>query len=167
MWIIFIVLILLFLISIQTTILPLFTISGIVPDFVLIFAVYCGIHFSGRRGVFAGLVSGFLQDCFSGGILGINTLSKALIGYVFSNLKDKIMVDGIVPICFFLFVSSVFDSALFFCLQFLLFKNEWGGALVPAVLGFSLYNAVIGPLCFLGFDELKRWFLRKSSIRAI
>jgi rod shape-determining protein MreD len=163
MWIIFIVLLLLLLISIQTTLLSLFAISGIVPDLVLIFAVFCGIKLKDNRGAYAGLISGFIQDCFSGGALGFNTLSKSLIGYVFSRLKDKIMVEGNVPICFFLFLSSVFDSTLFFCIQFLLFRNEWGEALVPAILVFSLYNAVIGPFSFWAFDEGKRWFLQKTS----
>jgi rod shape-determining protein MreD len=163
MWIIFIVFLLLLLISIQTTFFSLFAISGIVPDLVLIFAVYCGIKLKNSRGAYAGLIAGFIQDCFSGGALGFNTLSKSLIGYVFSLLKDKIMVEGIVPICFFIFISSVFDSTLFFCIQFLLFRNEWGEALVPAILGFSLYNAVIGPLSFWAFEEGKRWFLQKTS----
>lgn len=167
MWTLLIVFTLLCLISIQTTLLPLFSISGITPDLVLIFAVFCGIHLKGGRGVFAGMISGFLQDCFSGGLLGINTLSKSLMAYTFSRLKEKIMVDGIVPICFFLFASSIFDASLFFCIQILLFKNEWGGSILTAVLGFALYNSILGPVFFAMLIQGKRLLLGKSFPGAI
>ena len=85
-------LVLTFLFSIQTTFLEIFSFGGVTPDLILIVVVYCGINFTKNSGVGLSALVGFIQDCLSGGILGVNTLSKGLVGIFFSALKDKIIV---------------------------------------------------------------------------
>ena len=80
--------------SIQTSILGLVSVAGVTPDLALIFVVYCGIHFQRNAGVGAGFLVGLLQDFLSGRLLGVNTLSKSLIGFFFSTLKQKLYVLG-------------------------------------------------------------------------
>ena len=148
--------------SAQTTLLGLFSFSGVTPDLILILAVYCGINFQGNGGIGAGCAMGLVQDCLSGDVLGINTLSKGLIGFFFSALKNKIMVDGIVPISFFLVVSSLFDAFVFYMVWSLLLKGESSsGYLFPNFLIYAGYNAVVGPLLFFIFNRGKRWISLK------
>ena len=76
------------LFSLQTTLLKSFSFSGVTPDLILIVVVYCGINFTKNSGMGLSVLVGFVQDCLSGGLLGVNTLSKGLVGIFFSTLKD-------------------------------------------------------------------------------
>lgn len=148
--------------SVQTAFLELFSFGGVRPDLILILAVYCGIHFQGNGGIGVGCALGFAQDCLSGGLLGVNTLSKGLIGYFFSVLKNKIMVDGLVPISFFLAVSSLFDAMVFSLSWTLLLKGESSsGHLFSSFFVYAGYNALVGPILFFIFNRGKKWVMKK------
>ena len=79
--------VLFFLFSVQTTLLGMFSLSGVTPDLILIVAVYCGIHSKKNGGIWLAVLVGFFQDCLSGGLLGVNSLSKGLAGLFFCSLK--------------------------------------------------------------------------------
>ncbi len=153
---------LLVLFAVQTTLLESVAFAGVTPDLALIFVVYCGIHFQGNRGTGMGFLVGFIQDCLSGGILGVNTLSKSLIGFFFSNLKDKIIVEGIIPICFFLVTASLIDGFIFYLVLITLLKGDLSGKFLFSSLPvYALYNAAVGLLMFYGLDGYRKWVVRK------
>ena len=106
--------VLVLLLSIQTTFLAIFFPGNVVPDLILIAAVYSGIHLKKSRGIWLAALIGFFQDCLSGGLLGVNFLSKGLIGLFFCVIKDKIIVQGIIPIGFFMFATSLVDGMIYF-----------------------------------------------------
>ena len=158
----FIYLILIF--SLQTTLLDLFSFGGVTPDLALILTVYCATLLRENGGIAMGFGLGFVQDCLSGGILGINTLSKSLIGFTFATLKSKLVVEGFVPIAAFLFVSSIVDGLVFYVASLILFKSgtPWG-ILFSNLLVFAIYNALIGPVLFYFMDKNKNWLIRRFS----
>ena len=98
--------VLFFLFSVQTSLLGMFSLAGVTPDLILIVAVYCGIHSKKYSGICLAVLIGFYQDCLSGGLLGVNSLSKDLTGLFFCALKDKIFVEGPIPISFFIFFAT-------------------------------------------------------------
>ena len=155
-------LLLVLLFSIQSTFLELFSLGGVVPDLALIFVVYCGIHFQKNGGIKMGVLVGLIQDSLSGRLLGVNTLSKGLIGLFFSALKDKILVDGILPISYFLFVASLIDTIIYFTTTISLMGAQTQiDSLLYYVTFFGVYNAVAGLFLFHVFDRLRRWLHRK------
>lgn len=150
------------LFALQTTWLDLFSFAGVTPDLALVFVVYCGIHLQRNAGMGMGMAVGFLQDCLSGDLLGINTLSKGLTGFFFCTLKDKILVQGIVPISFFLIVASLFDGFIFYMVHSILLEGEvianfW----FPNIFIYVIYNAVAGLVLFSVFDVFKKWIMKK------
>ena len=150
--------------SLQTTLLDLFSIGGIAPDLALILTVYCSTILKENGGIAMGFGLGFAQDCLSGDLLGINTLSKSLIGFTFSTLKSKLEVEGFVPIAAFLFVSSIFDGLVFYFASMILFKSQTPlSVLFPNLIIFAIYNAVIGPVLFYFMDKNKNWLIRRFS----
>lgn len=154
--------VLIFLFSVQTTFLEVFSMGGVTPDLALIFVVYCGIHFQKNGGIGMGVIVGFVQDCLSGGLFGINTLSKGLIGLFFSALKDKIIVEGLIPLSFFLITASLFDGVIYFTVLTSLMKAHiQGDFLFPYIFVFGIYNAVAGLFLFYLFDKGRRWIHRK------
>ena len=150
------------LFSVQTTFLEIFSLGGVAPDLALIFVVYCGVHFQRNGGVGAGVIIGFVQDCLSGGLLGINTLSKGLAGLFFSVLKDKIVVEGFVPISFFIFTVSLLDGmAYFIILSSLTTAQVKEGVLLFHMFVFGIYNSAAGLLLFYLLDKGRQWINHK------
>ena len=153
---------LVFLFSIQTTFLRIVFPGNVVPDLILIVAVYSGIHLKKNRGVWLAALVGFLQDCLSGALLGVNFLSKGLVGLFFCAIKDKIIVQGIIPIGFFMFVTSLVDGMIYFVsMASLLGGQVKVNFLFSSIILFGVCNAVIAPLLFYMFDKVRQWSHRK------
>ena len=156
------VLIVVFLFSIQTTWLRMFSIGGVTPDLVLIWVVFCAVHCSRNIGIGSGIVMGILQDSLSGGLLGVNTLSKSFIGFFFSALKDKFFMEGVLPIAFFLAISSLFDGLVFYLSMNTVLEGEISSSfLYQSLLIYSFYNAVVGPIMFLVLNQTNNWLHSK------
>ena len=158
------ILIVLILFSIQTTWLGMFSIGGVVPDLALIWVVYCAVHCSRTMGVGSGVITGILQDSLSGGLLGVNTLSKSFIGLFFSALKDKFYVEGVIPVAFFLILSSLFDGLVFYFSMNTVLQGEVSSSfLYQSLPVYSFYNGVIGPVLFLVLNRFQNWLELKTS----
>ena len=158
------ILIVLILFSIQTTWLGMFSIGGVVPDLALIWVVYCAVHFSRTMGIGSGVITGILQDSLSGGLLGVNTLSKSFIALFFSTLKDKFYVEGVIPVAFFLFLSSLFDGLVFyFSMNTVLGGEVTTSFLYQSLPAYSLYNGIVGPVLFFALNHLVGWLKLKTS----
>ena len=151
-----------FLLSIQTTFLRVVFPGNVVPDLILIVAVYSGIHLEKSRGIWLAALIGFFQDCLSGGLLGVNFLSKGLVGLFFCVIKDKIIVQGIIPVGFFMFATSLVDGMIYFVsMTSLLGGQIKGNFLFSSIILFGVCNAVIAPFMFYMFDKARQWLHRK------
>ncbi|MGY8760232.1 MAG: rod shape-determining protein MreD [Nitrospinaceae bacterium] len=153
-----------FLFSAQTTWLELFSFWGVTPDLILVWVVYCGVRFSRAGGIGAGIALGLIQDSLSGGLLGVNTLSKGLIAYFFSTLKDKFFVQGVIPIGIFLVCSTIFDGLVFYFSMGTILKGEVASSFLYQLLPvYSIYNALIGPFMFVILDRIDCWVQPNKS----
>ncbi|MEK9627645.1 MAG: rod shape-determining protein MreD [Nitrospinota bacterium] len=158
------IVIVILLFSIQTTWLSLFSVGGVVPDLTLIWVVYCGVHCSRAMGLGSGIVTGILQDSLSGGLLGVNTLSKSFIGWFFSTLKGKFYVEGVIPVAFFLVISSLFDGLVFYFSMNTVLKGEVATRfLYQSLPTYSFYNGIIGPVLFVALNRFDSWLKFKTS----
>ena len=161
-------LVLFFLFSLQTTLLGIFSLAGVTPDLILIVAVYCGIHSKQNGGIWLAVLIGFFQDCLSGDLLGVNSLSKGLAGLFFYSLKDKIIVEGAVPISFFMFVASLVDGMIYFlAVTSLLGGQVEGGFFFSSLIFFGIYNAVVAPFLFYLFAKGRQWVHLKFPSQAL
>lgn len=158
---------LILLLSAQTSLINAFSIAGVSPDLALIFAFYCGIYFQGNAGTIMGGLAGFIQDCLSGGLLGLNTLSKGLIGFFISNLKDKILVEDVPPVCLFLAAASFLDGFIYYLVVVLWKGGVPAGFFAPSLLIFAAYNALVGPLLFFVLNLIRKQVLRKFSSKIL
>jgi len=100
----------------------------------------------------------------SGNLLGVNTFSKGFIGFFFSTLKDKFFVEGILPISFFLAISSLFDGLIFYLSMNTVLEGEITTRFLYQSLPiYSFYNAVIGPVIFLVLKCTNNWLQLKTQ----
>lgn len=80
------------LILLQTTLLPLVSVGGLVPDIVLIGIIVLGIRQGAVPAIIAGCIAGFAQDAFVTHLFGLSSLANSCSGFVagyFSREKVK------------------------------------------------------------------------------
>lgn len=75
----------------QTTIFKMYT--SFAPDAALLMAVYCGLNYMKVGGYQIGILAGLFQDILSFGLLGINILSKGLLGFTAGWMRENHIID--------------------------------------------------------------------------
>jgi rod shape-determining protein MreD len=70
------------LLLIQTTLIPLISINGVVPDLILILLVFYSVKRGQVYGTVLGFIYGFFFDLITGSLLGSAMLSKTLTGFI-------------------------------------------------------------------------------------
>ena len=96
----------------QTTLFRIF--GSVAPDLILLASIYCGLRFGKLSGVQVGAISGLIQDTLSYGLLGVNFLSKGLIGFSTGFLREMNLIIGnsILMWMILIFVSTAIDVTL-------------------------------------------------------
>jgi rod shape-determining protein MreD len=150
--------------SVQTALLPLLSFNDVTPSLVLIFAVYCAINFRESRGIWMCFLIGLVQDCLSGGLLGINTLSKSLIAYFLYKIRDKVVIDGAIPVGVFIIFASLFDGIIYYIFSIMLLNAEVAsGIMFPYLPLFAIGNTLVAPIMFYVLKRNQKWFYGKDS----
>ncbi len=140
----------------QTSVFSYFTISGVVPDCILILVVSVAYTKGQNKAIVLGFVSGLLLDFMSSGTLGVCSIIYMVIAFLagFTNkIYDK--HDYIIPGALVL-VGEMLYSFLYYCTSFLLLgKLNFGSytvnTIIPRVIYTLLAAILIYPL-FLFFE---------------
>ena len=61
--------------------------SNIKPDLLLILVIIIAVNQGKRKGILTGLIVGLLEDLFFGGLIGVNAISKMIVGLLFGFFK--------------------------------------------------------------------------------
>lgn len=140
----------------QTTVVPIVAFGGVVPDIPLVLTVLVAL----RRGSELGLVTGFgfglAQDLLGGGLLGIQALSKGVIGFWAGGLPGLFLTAQPVVQILALVLGSLGEGALRFALLRLFaappdFVELFGHVILPQ----TLYNGVVGGLVLLSLSWIR------------
>src|ERR1035437_674738 len=122
------------LLILQTTVVNLISINGVVPDLILILLVFYSVKNNQIYGMILGFVFGFLFDLITGSLLGSSVISKTIAGFTagyFSNENKRefylssyafpliVLLCGIIDSFIFSFFSSsdLRSSFVFLMLQ--------------------------------------------------
>jgi rod shape-determining protein MreD len=108
------------------------------------------------EGALMGLVGGLLQDLLFGQDLGMNTLAKFVVGYVFGVLEKKIYKDNILIPMVALFLGTVLNETILYSLRFFsCLIRPTGGSVGSFFLAFkgvilyvAFYNACLAPFIY-------------------
>ncbi len=90
-WILLYLLVLLIQVGLLPQIFPI----GYVPDAMLSLTVLIALHETPKRGMWAGLLGGLMQDLWAGRLIGLNALTFALLGYGVAWVQQRIVRDPI------------------------------------------------------------------------
>lgn len=147
-----------FFFILQTSVLRMF--SGAAPDVSLLAAIYFGLRWGRYPGMDVGVVAGLLQDVASHGMMGINLLSKGVVGLLCGWLKERHFVEWAAPITWALLIlaGTIINGYIFqrYAQSFFNYQAGFLGALGGLILQ-SLLNMLFGlPLfSFLIWMETK------------
>jgi rod shape-determining protein MreD len=136
----------------QATFLYRFEIAGIRPDLLVAFVVYLGWMRGPIDGTVGGFQVGLIQDLDAPGPLGLNALSKTIVGFAVAKAGFRVhRANAGVRFAFFLFAMLAHDIVYFAASSlgdFGLFAKQMFTIAVPS----ALYTALV-VLVILGLVE--------------
>ena len=98
----------------QATFLYRFEIAGIRPDLLVAFVVYLGWMRGPIAGTAGGFLVGLIQDLDAPGPLGLNALSKTIVGFAVAKAGFRVQrASAVVRFAFFLFSMLAHDIVYF------------------------------------------------------
>jgi rod shape-determining protein MreD len=128
----------------QSTLAPYVTISSVRPDLILLLACVGGLFYGRQRGLLLGALAGFLQDGLSGGLFGLNILTKALVGFSTGALRRHVGLHHRTLQALLVALLTAFDGLLTLVLVRFFYGGE--GLVMPTVVLMvyqTLYNGLL------------------------
>ena len=149
----------------QTTLAGVSMAAGARVNLVLVAVVYVALAFGALTGLLAGTVGGLIQDAVAGGIIGIGSLSKTVVGFFVGVLGAQFIVSTPVP-RFLMFVGASFVHELLFQGLYALvesrpFRMPYSTTLVQAFV-----NGAVGIAAFLLVERGPEMFQRGNWRRS-
>jgi rod shape-determining protein MreD len=139
----------------ETTVFNYLAVAGVKPDLMLIVVIYLGLNKGALTGEISGFVAGFLQDIFSGGLIGTNALIKMIIGNAVSLGHNKLAFENIITQAVLTVVVTLVGVVLTIFLN-MIFAGPgfyYSRVIINGLIA-SLYNAVLAIFIFRFLDNL-------------
>ena len=129
----------------HATLTPLVSIAGVTPDLPLIMVVLLALRRGPEFGSLAGFVTGLLQDAAGGGLIGVQALTKAVIGFSIDVAGARLRVSQpLVQVPGLVVLTIAEGLARFALLQIFRFPAPFGELMMYVVLPQALFNGFVG-----------------------
>ena len=129
----------------HATVAPALRIADVAPDIPLIVVVLLALRRGPEFGCAAGFVAGLLQDVAAGGLIGVQALTKALVGFGLGTAGARLRVtQPLVQIPGLVLLTLAEGVARFALLQLFRFPAPFGELMAYVVLPQALYNGFLG-----------------------
>jgi rod shape-determining protein MreD len=129
----------------HATLAPALRIGDVAPDIPLIVVVLLALRRGPAFGCAAGFVAGLLQDVAAGGLIGVQALTKALVGFGLGAAGGRLRAtQPLVQIPGLVLLTVAEGLARFAILQLFRFPAPFGELMTFVVLPQALYNGFIG-----------------------
>jgi rod shape-determining protein MreD len=124
---------------------PALRIADVAPDIPLIVVVMLALRRGPEFGCGAGFLAGLLQDAATGGLLGVQALTKSVIGFGVGALGGRLRVSQpLVQVPGLVVLSLVEGVVRFGLLQLFHFPASFGELMTYVVLPQAIYNGFLG-----------------------
>lgn len=129
----------------QATLVPALRIGDVAPDLPLIVVVLLALRRGPEFGGLAGFAAGLLQDASGGGLIGVQALTKAIIGFTIGALGGGLRVtQPLVQVPGLALLTVVEGLVRFALLSLFHFPAPFGELMVYVVIPQALYNGFLG-----------------------
>lgn len=144
----------------QSTLSQYITVGGVRPDLILLLACLSGLFYGRHRGLVLGALAGALQDCLSGGLFGLNTLSKSLVGFATGVLQQHVGVHHRLAQMVVVGLMTALDGLLTLSLVSMYRERALLVSHVLLILSYQMaYNALLAAPYFALLSRLARRYL--------
>lgn len=110
----------------QTTVLPNLAIGRATPDLLLIICVYIGLRHHSVGGALGAFFLGYLQDAFSGQVVGLNAFGMCLVYAIVYLTSRRLWVDNALStIVLVLLASAIKTAAILVLVAVFLSVDGW------------------------------------------
>jgi rod shape-determining protein MreD len=138
---------------VHATVGPVLRIADVAPDIPLIVVVLLALRRGPEFGCGAGFVAGLLQDAAAGGLLGVQALTKALVGFLMGGLGGRLRVSQpLVQVPGLVLLTVAEGLARFALLKLFRFPAPFGELMTYVVLPQALYNGFLGAALVLALS---------------
>jgi len=152
--IIFIFLVLICLV-LQVTLVGGLQFKGGKPDFLLILIVLWTWNTDWREGLTLGFIVGILEDILFSPLLGLNTFSLCLVGFLTGEIKERVYEENIASVLLTVGLASILNgAAIFFWSSVFHLSVSFLKKFSSLVLVSSLYNCLLVFFIFLAREKL-------------
>jgi rod shape-determining protein MreD len=128
-----------------TTLAPALRIADVAPDIPLIVVVLLALRRGPEFGCVAGFAAGLLQDVAAGGLIGVQALTKALVGFGLGMAGGRLRVtQPLVQVPGLILLTMAEALARFTVLQMFRFPAPFSDLMAYVVLPQALYNGFLG-----------------------
>ena len=129
----------------QATLAPVLRIADVAPDIPLIVVVLLALRRGPELGCAAGFMAGLLQDVAAGGLIGVQALTKALVGFGLGTAAGHLRVTQPLVQVPGLVLLTIGEAVVRFALlQLFRFPAPFGEMMVYVVLPQAVYNGFLG-----------------------
>lgn len=150
--------------AVQTSLSGLTMTGASMVNLVVVAVVYAALVFGPMTGMMAGTAGGLAQDALAGGIVGIGSLSKTIVGFLAGLLGAHFIVAQPLP-RFVMFVSSsVLHEICYQGLSALVEVRPLRLAYGP-VLTQAAFNGIVGLSAFFVVERLPGMLQRRRARR--
>jgi rod shape-determining protein MreD len=133
----------------QTTLLPLAAIGRATPDLLLIMCVYLGLHQHTVGGAVGAFFLGYLQDTFSGSVVGLNAFGMCLVFTLVYLTSRRLWVDNAISKVVVVFLASLLKTLAVFALVAVFMSMEGlSNSVLRYLFGEAVLAAVLSPAIF-------------------
>jgi rod shape-determining protein MreD len=123
----------------------LLRVGDVVPDIPLVVVVMLALRRGPEFGCVAGLIAGLLQDVSTGGLLGVQGLTKALVGFgVGASAARLSATSPLVQVPGLVLLTVAEGVGRFGLLTLFRFPAPFGEVMAYQVLPQALYNGFLG-----------------------
>lgn len=145
----FLGLVVLFTVLLQTTVAPRFLLLDLKPDLLLIVIIVWGAARGLQEAVTGGLIGGILLDIISGAPLGITTIALLPVSYVAGQSRSYLQGTHLLTVLAIVFCGTfVYDSVFLFSLQSTGWDVDWPSSLARILVPVAVLNSLVSPLPF-------------------
>ncbi len=130
-------------------------ISGAILDPLLPIAVAVGILRGASSGAVVGLAAGLLQDLLGGGTLGVNGLTKLVVGFASGLFERSIYLENPLLPAVATFAGTLLSELLLAVIGQVTGLGTVNAAAAPRAVAAAVLNSAVAPFLFRGVKGIE------------
>jgi rod shape-determining protein MreD len=138
----------------QMLVAPRIAVGEVSPDFMLLLVAYFAMHRKPGHGAIAGFMVGFLQDLYNPELLGLNALTKSIVGYGIAFVASKVERSNLLLIVALIGAAAFVNDFIYLMFFTGPHLGKFFILLITVSIPSSVYTALMGIAVFKAAEAL-------------